>query len=54
LLVISEREKPKIGVISGATTMAPIIIAVLFNKSPIVAMAEERVIRRKKVPLFCS
>jgi len=54
LLVISEREKPKIGVISGATTIAPIIMAVLFNKSPIVAIAEERVISRKKVPLFCS
>lgn len=54
LLVIRESEKPKIGVISGATTMAPIIIAVLFNKSPMVAMAEERVISRKKVPLFCS
>jgi len=48
LKTIRRREKPKIGVINGATTIPPIITAVLSSISPSDTIAEERVIKTKK------
>ncbi len=48
LKIIRCSEKPKIGVISGATTIPPIITAVLSSISPNDTIADESVIRTKK------
>ena len=40
-------EKPRIGDIKGATNMAPITTAGLFNNNPKVAMIEDNTIRIK-------
>jgi hypothetical protein len=39
------KAKPRIGNIKGATSMAPIITAVLFDKSPKVAIMQELIIK---------
>lgn len=48
LKIIKYREKPKIGVISGATTMPPMIIEALSSIRPMEMMAEATAVSKKK------